>query len=66
MKPKLDKFHYHEMTDRVSCLLSILNDLVSTHPVAKSDFLLRRAIDGAEEALSSLYQVAADVEEKNT
>lgn len=63
---KLDQFHYHEFTDRVDCVIAMLDKLVYEHPVFKSHKPLDDAMENASDALGYLYTLAAELEEKNT
>lgn len=54
----LDKFHYHEMIDRVHCVELMLNTMVAEHPAAD---VVRAELDAAFNALGALYQAAGRV-----
>ena len=57
MVPKLDEFHYHEMLDRLSVVMNLVDDALVQHPVAKLDKDIQRLIDEANEKLSEAYQL---------
>lgn len=61
MSPKLDEFHYHEMLDRLSVVISIVDSALVQHPVAKLDKNIQQLIDEANEKLSEAYQLAGGI-----
>lgn len=61
MAPKLDEFHYHEMLDRLSVVISIVDSVLVQHPVAKLDKNIQQLIDEANEKLSEAYQLAGGI-----
>jgi len=56
-KPKLDKFHYHEMLDRLHVIQSIIDDHLQQHPVAKIETDVKELISEAQDKLSEAYQI---------
>jgi hypothetical protein len=63
-KPKLDEFHYHEMTDRLHVIMSMIDDHLVQHPVAKLDKKINKLIDEANDKLAEAYQIAGNLEIK--
>ena len=54
--PELDEFHYHEMLDRLSVMMQVVNNNVQQHPVAKIDKELKEHISNAVDQLWLAYQ----------
>lgn len=54
--PELDEFHYHEMLDRLSVMMQVVNNNVQQHPVAKIDKELKEHISSAVDQLWLAYQ----------
>jgi predicted protein tyrosine phosphatase len=54
-KPKLDKFHYHEMLDRLSVVMDITDRHLQQHPVAKIDTEIKDHISKAVDELYEAY-----------
>ena len=40
-KIKLDKYHYHEMLDRLHVVISMIDDHLQQHPVAKVELEIK-------------------------
>ena len=56
-KPKLDKFHYHEMLDRLHVVMSMIDDHLQQHPVAKIEIEIKDLISEAQDKLFEAYQI---------
>lgn len=61
-KPKLDRFHYHEMLDRLHIVMSMTDDHLQQHPVAKIESEIGKHIDDAVTSLFQAYQLAGQIE----
>ena len=61
-KPELDKFHYHEMLDRLHVVMSMADDHLQQHPVAKIESEIGKHIDNAISSLFQAYQLAGQIE----
>lgn len=57
-KSKLDPFHYHEAMDRLSLVMTILDDAVIQHPVVKSYSRLKAEVESAADSLFAAYQMS--------
>lgn len=60
--PKLDKFHYHEMTDRIHVVMMVIDGNLTQHPVAKLNKQIQSLIDQAQDKLFEAYQLSASIE----
>jgi hypothetical protein len=56
-KPQLDDFHYHEMLDRCSMMMEIIDNNLQQHPVAKLDNEISKCISEAVDKLYEAYQI---------
>lgn len=65
LKDKLDQFHYHEMLDRLHVVMSMIDDHILQHPVAKVDKKLNSHLNKALEELWEAYQVAGNISEED-
>jgi hypothetical protein len=61
-KPKLDEFHYHEMTDRLSVVMMVIENNLVQHPVAKLNKEIQTLIDEANDKLAEAYQISGNLE----
>jgi len=61
-KPKLDDFHYHEMTDRLSVVMMVIENNLVQHPVAKLNKEIQTLIDEANDKLAEAYQISGNLE----
>lgn len=61
-KPELDKFHYHEMLDRLHVIMSMADDHLQQHPVAKIESEVGQLIDDAITNLYKAYQLTGKIE----
>lgn len=61
-KPKLDKFHYHEMLDRLHVVMCMAEDHLQQHPVAKIESEVGKLIDDAITALFKAYQLTGTID----
>ena len=61
-KPKLDEFHYHEMTDRLSLIMSMIDMHLHQHPVAKLNKDVSALIEEAHSKVFEAYQLAGSLE----
>jgi hypothetical protein len=57
-KPKLDEFHYHEMTDRLNVVMMVIENNLTQHPVAKLNKDIQNLIDDAHDKLFEAYQLS--------
>ena len=55
-KDKLDKFHYHEMLDRLHVVMSTIDDHILQHPVCKLEKDICTKVDDALTLLFQAYQ----------
>ena len=62
LKDKLNSGHYHEMMDRLHVLMSILDDHILQHPVAKVDKELNSHLNNALEELWEAYQRVGNID----
>jgi len=56
-KIKLDKFHYHEMLDRLHVIQCTIDDHLQQHPVAKIETDVKDLISEAQDKLFEAYQI---------
>lgn len=56
-KPKIDDFHYHVMLDRLHVMMSMANDHLQQHPVAKLETEVASHISIAVDHLWQAYQL---------
>ena len=56
-KVELDKFHYHEMLDRLHVVMSMIDDHLQQHPVAKIETKIKDLISEAQDKLWEAYQL---------
>jgi hypothetical protein len=61
-KPELDKFYYREMLDRLHVVMSIADDHLQQHPVAKIESEIGKHIDDAVSSLWQAYQLTGKIE----
>jgi len=61
-KPKLDKFHYHEMLDRLHVVMCMADDHLQQHPVAKIESEIGKHIDDAVSSLWQAYQLTGKID----
>jgi len=61
-RPKLDEFHYHEMTDRLSVVMMVIDNNLTQHPVAKLNKDIQKLIDEATNKLAEAYQLSGNLE----
>lgn len=52
----IDQFHKHELLDRVHCVSTMFDALVTEHPAAGADPAVRAAINEVSERIGTLYQ----------
>ena len=64
IKELLDEFHYHEMLDRLHMILSISEDHLLQHPVAKVERDVKQNIEKALEHLAEAYQITGNISHK--
>ena len=60
--PKLDEFHYHEMTDRLCLIMSMIDMHLHQHPVAKLNKDVSALIEDAHSKIFEAYQLAGSLE----
>jgi hypothetical protein len=61
MKPELDEFHYHEMLDRISLILNVIDTHLHQHPVAKLESEVSEKIEEAHLKLWDAYQTIGKI-----
>jgi hypothetical protein len=61
VKDKLDKFHYHEMLDRLHVVMSTIDDHILQHPVCKLEKDICTKVDEAVTLLYQAYQEAGKI-----
>jgi len=54
---KLDKFHYHEILDRLNLIASNIDDFLLEHPVAHQNKKIHKKISKALENIVDAYQI---------
>jgi hypothetical protein len=59
-KIKLDKYHYHEMLDRLHVVMSMVDDHLQQHPVAKIELEIKDLISEAQDKLAEAYQLVGN------
>ena len=62
-KVELDKFHYHEMLDRLHVVMSMIDDHLQQHPVAKIETKIKDLISEAQDKLWEAYQLVGNKED---
>jgi hypothetical protein len=55
-KNKLDKFHYHEVLDRLHVINTMIDEFLLEHPVVINNKKINKKIEKASELLSKTYQ----------
>jgi len=53
---KIDKFHKHEVLDRIYVIQSNIEDFLIGHPVIQSDKKMREKVEKVQNILRSIYQ----------
>lgn len=56
---ELDDYHYHEMVDRLSVVMDIIDNSLVQHPIGKIETELKEEITLAFDHLYKAYQIAA-------
>lgn len=56
MKEQTDKFHYHEVLDRLHIINSMIDDLLLEHPAVIENKKIMKKITKASDKLSEAYQ----------
>lgn len=56
-KIKLDEYHYHEMLDRLHVVMSMIDDHLQQHHVAKIEIEVKDLISEAQDKLHEAYQI---------
>jgi hypothetical protein len=62
VKDKLDKFHYHEMLDRLHVVMSTIDNHILQHPVCKLEKEVCTKVDEALTLLFQAYQEVGNIE----
>lgn len=62
VKDKLDKFHYHEMLDRLHIIMSTIDDHILQHPVCKLEKEVSTKVDKALTLLFQAYQEVGKID----
>lgn len=62
---KLDRFHYHEMLDRLYLIIDNIQTFLLQHPVAEKHKKLNIKIEKASELLAESYQMITGLEPKS-
>ena len=55
---ELDDFHYHEMMDRLSVVMDIVDRSLVQHPVGKIESDIKEEVSSALDHLFKAYQIA--------
>lgn len=63
-KEKLDKFHYHEATDRLYLIIDIGNTHLLEHSVIKKHKKAKKNVKKALELLAETYQLVGNLKLK--
>lgn len=59
LKPEqLDKYHRHELCDRIHCITQMFEELVAQHPAAQ---LMHEQLSKVSDELNNAYQQAAQI-----
>lgn len=64
VKAKLDKYHYHEILDRLSIQMANCSEHLLNHPVGKVEREVKQNVDKAIEYLWIAYQAAGNIVDK--
>lgn len=59
MKEKVNKGHYHELSDRIHVMLCMMDDFLITHPAAEKHPKWVKKLDKIQSDLHDIYQKAA-------
>jgi len=62
METKPDKFHYHELTDRLHMLTSMVDEYLMGHPVCEAHGNIKQLVQQAEDTLWEAYQLVGTIE----
>ena len=54
----VDKFHYHEMNDRLYVIVDMINTIIQQHPVYQREQRIQELVNDAVEKLVIAYQLA--------
>lgn len=61
MKNKIDKFHYHEVLDRLHLINTMIDEFLLEHPAVIENKKIMKKIEKASEKLSKAYQEIGDL-----
>ena len=59
-KPKLDEYHYHEITDRIHIVMNMIDNALIQHPVLKLDKEPSKLVEEAQTLLAQAYQMVGE------
>ena len=59
---RTDRYHYHEMLDRLHLIVDIIGRHIEEHPVYIKHESLRNLIDCASNTLVNAYQLTGNIE----
>lgn len=57
---KLDKYHYHELLDRLHVIMSNIDTHLTQHPVLELETEVSKLIEEAQTKLWEAYQLIGD------
>ncbi len=60
-KVKLDKYHYHEATDRCYIVANMIDNMLIQHPVIHENEELKRKAKKAQEHILEVYQMIGNL-----
>lgn len=60
---KLDKFHYHEMLDRLHVIMLNIDTHIQNHPVIEKETEVKDLVNIAQNKLGEAYQIIGNKDE---
>jgi len=60
-KKIIDEFHYHEMIDRLSIVLKIVDDVILSHALIEDDPELKSEMNIVSDILAKQYQRVSNI-----
>lgn len=60
---KLDKFHYHEMLDRLHVIMLNIDTHIQNHPVIEKETEVKDLVNIAQNKLWEAYQIIGNKDE---
>lgn len=55
-KEKLNPWHWHEATDRIHCVMEIIQIMLLDHPAISQSMNLKFKVEAAQNTLGEVYQ----------